>query len=448
MKCKQLFQAALPMVLACGSLVAQDVFELHGYMRSGTGRSSAGGEQVNFGLGLCGGGPDFRLGNEVDNYIELAADVRAYDKGDTSFKLHFRPTFRQWYNERDASADAGGSVDYAHGNNVSQKVYLREAWGEVNGVFGTSNSAFKDSTLWGGRRFYQRHDVHMVDYYFWNNSGDGFGIENINVGFGKVHAAYVQQDFGNVSWGSGFTYSNPSGKQVMGTYDLRLTDIVTNPGGALSVGLQIQKTSNVENNSSNDNGGWRVDLMHNQGGILGGNNMVNFHYMKGSTLWGWYSPDRNDSNKGWEIVDAFFIQPNKKFGMCVFGLYRDLTIVTNVDSAGSTGTQKAYMIGARPTYFFTNHFSLAAEVGYERQKRDKFYAAGSSVNSVMKETLALQWSPQPSWWSRPVLRLFVTNAQWDNTVNPNASWQTYTPANFDANKKSGMTYGAQFEAWW
>lgn len=460
MSLNRLVKAAIPMALVCGPLLSQDVFEFHGYMRSGVGRSSEGGQQVAFGLGIMPAPGDFRLGNEVDNYIEMAMDVRAYDKGGSTFKLHFRPTFREWYNERDASANAGGTADGASGINPNQKVYLRETWGEATGIFGKGSEMFKDASVWAGRRFYQRHDVHMVDYFFWNNSGDGVGIENIDFGWAKFHAAYIQQDFGNLNWvnrgnGDWYPYSKPSGQQIVSSYDFRLTDMAINPGGSLSVGLQLQKPANLKSadqtagqSSGNTNGGWRLDIMHNQGGILGGNNMLAINYGTGSTLWGWYNSDRGDKNKRMEVLDQFFIQPTKAFGMCVFGLYRDQTIVTNVDGPDSTGSQKAMMIGVRPQYSFTDHFSIAMEVGYETLKRDKFFAPGASKNTLNKQTLAFQWSPQASWWSRPQIRLFVTNAQWNAAENPNASWQTYHPANFAADKKSGYTYGAQIEAWW
>ena len=114
MSLNRLLKAAIPMALVCGPLLSQDVFEFHGYMRAGAGRSSNGGEQVNFYLPGAtndpSAGPGYRLGNEIDNYIELAMDVRAYDKAGTTFKLHFRPTFRQFNDARDASADAGGDL--------------------------------------------------------------------------------------------------------------------------------------------------------------------------------------------------------------------------------------------------------------------------------------------------------------------------------------------------
>lgn len=448
------------MLLVGAPMLADDTVEMHGYARAGVGRSSAGGEQVNFGLGIDGAGNDFRLGNEADNYIELIFDVKAYEKGGTTFKLHFRPTFKEFYSERDASANAGGNVDGAHGTNPNQRIYIREAWGEATGVFGKSIDAFKDATIWGGRRFYQRHDVHQVDYFFWNNSGDGFGIENIDFGFAKFHYAYIQQDFGNVTWNnSPHPYSAPSGKNLQTDHDFRLTDMAINPGGTLSLGLQIMKTANVDNHTGNDAGGWRADIMHKQGGILGGDNMVDINYSKGAPIWGWYNQDTNKANppKTLEILDSFFIQPTKDFGMATFALYRNLDVLTNINGQDTWGNQKSIQFGVRPQYAFTDHFSIAAELAHEEVKVNNWWGPSAAElglttkKHVNKETVSFQWSPQRSWWSRPQLRLFITNAQWDTTNSTGAAnpWNgAYSPANFAADKKSGYTYGFQVEAWW
>ncbi|RTL27176.1 MAG: carbohydrate porin, partial [Rhodocyclaceae bacterium] len=52
------------------------------------------------------------------------------------------------------------------------------------------SGAFANARLWAGKRFYQRNDVHITDFYFWNNSGNGGGIENVDVGVGKLSYAY------------------------------------------------------------------------------------------------------------------------------------------------------------------------------------------------------------------------------------------------------------------
>ena len=30
-----------------------------------------------------------------------------------------------------------------------------------------------EATVWAGKRFYQRHDIHISDFYYWNMSGPG-----------------------------------------------------------------------------------------------------------------------------------------------------------------------------------------------------------------------------------------------------------------------------------
>lgn len=47
------------------------------------------------------------------------------------------------------------------------------------------------STLWAGKRFYQRHDVHMIDFYYWDISGPGAGLENVDLGFGKLSGGHA-----------------------------------------------------------------------------------------------------------------------------------------------------------------------------------------------------------------------------------------------------------------
>ena len=437
--------ASLAMAIACGTLAAQDTVEIHGYDRSGFGRSSAGGEQVNFGLGVNGGGNDFRLGNEADNYLELAIDVNAYEEKDSAFKLHFRPTVKEYYQNKDATEAAGGSYNNASFNTASA-FYMREAWGEGVGVLGTSE-ALKNASVWVGRRFYQRHDVHQIDYFFWNNSGDGCGIENIDFGFAKFHYAFISQDFGNYTVVNNVAVPNMSGQQTMNSHDFRLTDIVTNKNGSVSVGLQFQKTSNTLNSHSNSNGGWRLDAMHKQGGIKGGDNTFALNYSKGSPLWGWYNSGVDSGNRRYEVLDSLYLQPTREFGVCLVGLYRDLSL--DADQTGhGTGYQRSTMLGVRPKYAFTKHFAVEGEVGYTVVKVSQFYAEGKADNHVTKETVAMEWSPAPSWYSRPSIRVFFTNAGWGGTANPNASWQTYQPANFAAGKTSGYTYGAQLEAWW
>ena len=63
------------------------------------------------------------------------------------------------------------------------------AFREMNAQGKNLIAALPGANLWAGKRFYQRHDVHMIDFYYWDISGPGAGLENVDLGFGKLSAA-------------------------------------------------------------------------------------------------------------------------------------------------------------------------------------------------------------------------------------------------------------------
>ena len=456
----KLFLAALPLLLAGSALSAQDVFEFHGYMRTGVGKSSNGGEQVTFYLPNTGDavtdGPGYRLGNETDQYVELAMDVRAYEKGNESFKLHFRPTFRQYYAVRDDSADQGGNVNGSMSGNVNQEVYLREAWGEAQGFLG-NGSVFGGATLWAGRRFYQRQDLHIRDTWYWDDEGNGVGIENINLGFGKLHYAYIQHDNGNVNtgWGAGHfpgavnadTYNRTG--QIIASHDLRLSDIqLPWKGGSLILGIQYNPVSQRASVAMPENSGFVSTLEWNQANFLGGDNRVVLREGNGNTFYNWYNSEDSTHDTWWQIIDVLYTKITPKFDMQACFIYRvqnqgGVTDSRNPDGSANGWAKQAWTsIGARPTYYFTKHVSMAAELGLDQLK----FSSEEEHRFLFKKTVAAEWKPMANFWSRPVIRLFITNANWGGLAN---AWGNVDAGQFSNNgKTTGTTYGAQIEAWW
>ena len=72
---------------------------------------------------------------------------------------------------------------------------LREAWAGYEMPSGIQ--------LWAGKRYYQRKDIHIMDYYYLNNSGNGFGVENIDTGLGSVSVAIIKHQSGIDGAGDG-----------------------------------------------------------------------------------------------------------------------------------------------------------------------------------------------------------------------------------------------------
>lgn len=138
--------------------------DFHGYARSGIGWTGSGGEQQCF--QATGAQSKYRLGNECETYAELKLGQEVWKEGDKSFYFD---------------------------TNVAYSVAQQNDWEATDPAFREANVQGKNlidwlpgSTIWAGKRFYQRHDVHMIDFYYWDISGPGAGIENIDLGFGKL----------------------------------------------------------------------------------------------------------------------------------------------------------------------------------------------------------------------------------------------------------------------
>ena len=66
--------------------------------------------------------------------------------------------------------------------------------------------------IWAGKRFYQRKDIHIFNFYYLNVSGTGAGIENIPVGnLGQAAFAVIRQQIDENAGDTTWTFS---GKNV------------------------------------------------------------------------------------------------------------------------------------------------------------------------------------------------------------------------------------------
>lgn len=97
-----------------------------------------------------------------------------------------------------------------------------------------------------------------------------------------------------------------------------------------------------------------------------------------------------------------------------------------------------YSVGARPEFFLANHVSLAVEPGFDRVTASD----GTYHGWLRKFTIAPQIGAGREFFSRPVLRVFVTYANWSDGLRGFVGGVPY------ANRTSGLTYGVQTETWW
>ncbi len=71
-----------------------------------------------------------------------------------------------------------GDKSFYFDTNVAYSVNQQNDWESTDPAFREANVQGKNliewlpgSTIWAGKRFYQRHDVHMIDFYYWDISG-------------------------------------------------------------------------------------------------------------------------------------------------------------------------------------------------------------------------------------------------------------------------------------
>lgn len=449
-----------------GALVATTVaatsafgVEFHGYFRSGIGASRGGAQQVCFrAKGTEGASGKFRLGNECETYIELALaeelrDAASKGPNDLFFKAHVRWAMVSG-GERDWESDSV-AIDATSGDaSADLTTALREAFVEA------ANAGPAGSTYWVGKRFYKRHDLHMLDYYYIETAGPGAGIENIDAGFGKLHFAVMR----NVPSGTGPVQTN---------FDIRQDGTLGD--GTLSQ-VFIYGTSGERDQTGDKlwekNSGFQLSLIHNQGKILGGNNTAVVQYGRGifggtagnreSTLssygaWGSQNIAKGDSDtkeargksSTIRLIDQLVIDPSPSLSAGVVLLYQNVDFGGAKDSSGAEIAKKSELtIGTRPVYHFSKTLDFAFEYGLTQVKNGiQILGAAGSKDEYKDSTLhKLTFAPQitrgEGFWGRPQLRLFGTYAKWNDDSKGLIGGNAY------ATETSGFSTGAQVEAWW
>lgn len=143
-------------------------FEFHGYARSGLlMNSSAAKTQGGPSVTPAGetGGHIGRLGNEPDTYVEL--------------NLENKQTLTNGATTRFKAMLADGQRTYNDWSAASSDLNLRQAFVEL-GQLPTFSGAFKDSTVWAGKRFDRDNfDIHWIDSDVVFLAGTGAGIYDV-----------------------------------------------------------------------------------------------------------------------------------------------------------------------------------------------------------------------------------------------------------------------------
>jgi len=387
--------------------------ETKGYLRANAGSNSEGGGQTCF--RLAGAGSKYRLGNECGVYGELLLGQRiAGMDGGAELKGYAMVNLINDAANSNASRSQGG-WDVG----LPQAYLAAEHLPQLGGA-----------SLWAGRRYYKREDLHITDYFYWNPSGLGLGIEDVPVGSMKFSYAFMHDD----------RQTMPTMRvgDIANRHDLQLRGLQVNPGGKLEFGLAL---ISANGNGDNHHGGSMLTIQHRQSGLFGnGDNRLAVQYGTGA---GADNGATGDTSSGsdvhrFRIVEGFYSQFTSRLGAEIVAVYQRDT--ANDPKKARTWTTT----GARLSYGVSEHIKLLADIGHDRVAPEN-----GDTRRLTKFTLAAALSAGPGYLSRPELRLFYTHAKWNGAARAAAAaGDPMSATGVFGNANRGSVVGVTFETWW
>jgi len=132
------------------------------------------------------------------------------------------------------------------------------------------------------------------------------------------------------------------------------------------------------------------------------------------------------------ITEQVLFQPNETFAIMPIFIYQ-----RTKDGNPQHDWNQWVSFGARPEIFFTEHVSLAIEGGFDHTRS----GSGQFDGWLRKVTIAPQIGAGRKFFSRPVLRAFLTYANWSNGLLGFVGGIPFQ------NRTNGLTYGVQAETW-
>jgi len=403
---------------------------LHGYFRAGYGTSVEGGRQTCF--QDPGAIYKWRLGNECDLYGEFLFSTPAYvgDNGmvataNVMFNVYI-PTTTQGYPDGFTAAK----------NELGRDIH----WGTNQFYFDFAGVPFlgQGTHAWVGRRFYKRDNIDTIDYFWWNNSGLGGGIEDIPLGGTvKLSVAAFESDGPGQVQADPIQPSLPLQNEMGIRPDVRLYGIMV-PGGELVLG--VNPVLNVSNNNAT-HGGLSATAMH-VAHALGGTNKLAVQYGFGSAVGdnGVFGSLETPTDSNFvRVLDHIDFQVSPELGGHLIGVFNNYNSFTV--NGMTTPARQGISVGGRVSYALAENAQLIADAGFDTVKIDNV-----DRRNLFKISVAPAITAGKAFWARPQLRLFGTLAFWNAAARAGGvdSAGLYTATN----KSVGATFGIQGEAWW
>lgn len=369
-----------------------------GYVRAGVGVAVDGDDQVCFRL------PDaparYRFGNECQFYGELGGHIGLKADADQPSDLELVSRI---------SLFSGPTNSFDTTNLDLREIYI------------SSGAAFNgDITIWAGRRFYRRNDIHINDFFYWTSTGVGAGIENIPLS--TANGAKVSLTYFYTSSPDFFDFPEESTHHRL---DARVHDIWLGGRHSLTVGIDVRlPVKGADPTSAN---GQSFTLQYNQSGLWGGFHTATLQIGRGAatSLSNRSNLNANDSDIAVRFIDIITAQ---------------ITHTTSMQWTGiaeyQSDRRNYFSTGARIIQMIHGPFAFAAEVGADWIKPET-----APLQRLQKATLAFEWRAGRKFFDRPSFRLFASFGNWNAAANDvGLGGQRFS--------NTALSFGAQVEYFW
>ena len=437
---KRFFPNKLPLAAAVTAAIMATpaiAVDFHGYARSGLStNTSSGGEQTCFGSGANGHFVG-RLADECDTYAELAFGDQLFSQDGKTFRFDSMVSYEAInqgndYQAFDGADDVNG-VDFAgeettrnNGNPYSGcEVAVRQLYVSGTNVI----ESLPGATLWAGKRFYKRHDVHQLDLFYINNSGYGAGVENIQAGAGQFSAAWInfdKQESDTIVQNNklDLRYAFPVGESTLTLAGIYGMADLTDEQEAAGIMDEDGFFGTIEL-SSGFMGGFNKFVLQYATDSLGEaafanqgcNASLNAPYYDGTL------------EKSWRVLNHGVVKLGGPWELGYSALYSKGETYGPINEEEPTRLS----VVARPIYNWNSVTSTALEIGYE----DVHHPYNDEETDLQKVAIAQQWSAGPGYWARPVIRAYAA-----------AFFGDQAEAARSEGIDGDIQIGAQIEAWW
>ena len=410
-------------------------FEFHGYLRSGYGLNSEGGQQVAF--QAPGAEAKYRLGNEAETYGEFIFVNNWLNPGEHPDEAWVKTEIMLEANTTDSTNYAAFPQTVVNGQITSggnDQFRLREAFVRGGHFLGDTQP---DAIFWAGERYYRRQHIEIDDFYPLDLSGYGGGFEDVRLGNAKLALAFLA--------GARPDITTQNGNYAKSNIDLRVYgvrgpwglygawfDFAASKGGTTPGGTAIP-TNNGEAF------GFKFQRLEWHGGYeefgiqYGTGAASNFSSPGSGTVV--ENPTGFINNQAqFLITEQLLLQPNDEFAIMPIFVYQ-----RTKDGNPLHPWQQWVSFGARPVVFFNKYLSLAFEGGFDHTHSQ---IAPVYDGWLRKFTIAPQIGAGRKFFSRPVLRAFVTYGNWSDGLRGFVGGIPFQ------NRTDGFTYGVQAETWW